>query len=892
MPTTTPRREASVPRLLRARTAASRGVLASILAAIVVASILVCGLSAVAQLQLRAAVRAAVPAPDAPEGWLQLQTRPADDAGAQDAAASALFADVLGDTAVVERLEIGEPGSDLERVAWRVTPDVDTLGPDTIELLSSGLDRLPDAFRESDAAERGAAVSGALPAAVSEVATGARAATALLPVPLIVLGVLAWFAVLQLARLLGLSRGREAALLRARGQSAAQSTVLAAGESTIVALAGVTLGWAVTLAVVPALPGGAGGFAAAVATWPLALVAVAVAAATLAVGQLRAARRAMGAEAAAGRVARAATPAAGVLLVVVAGVLVWQARTAGSGTWGAVVTTLAPALGVAAVALLSVLLFGPVAALVAALAARWRGVSPSYPARQVARRVSAYSVAVALVAIAVCGAALAGGYAGMASTTAVDSQRVQAGAPLRSVLPVGTGDAALAEGVAGVRLAAPALVVPVAAGDEEGLLVALPSAPIPDLLFDVAGAASPEALAETLASESDLVPIPDAELRLQASVRTSVPQAIGDTAVRAWIADDHGTTVELPLDVEVAGSAASTFAARAALPEGEWSLAAVELARGNAWTQVELSFTGFALTTADGTPLDVTLPPVVRLYGGFGAPGISSALVWSAAGEAADRVPMAITSALASALGLAVGDPVDLAFSSSGRVAAGVVASVSDAIPGIGARPGALADLETLTVAQLPAAPTVGEPAATPPLPDQLWAAGDEASAPALAEAIGSPVLVPGSQSTAVTAPVAIVWIASALGGAVLAGVALVALLTAVTRQRAGEVLVLRAIGIPPRRQARQRIAEAVVVVAIAAVLGAVGGWALTALLVPGLVARAIPSAQLTPSLAIDPWPVVGAVLLIAAGCLAGALGIAASLRAQSRSTRLEEAAP
>ncbi len=882
-----------MPRLIRARTRASRGVLASILAAIVVSTALLCGLSAVADLQLRAAVRAAVPDADVPEGWLQLQTRPAADAAAQDAAADALFDEVLGDTAVVERLELGDPGTDFERVAWRITPDPDRLGPDSIERLAAGLDRLPAAFRDSGAEERGASVSGGLAASVAEVAVGARAATALLPVPLIVLGVLAWFAVLQLARLLGLSRGREAALLRARGLSGRQSAMLAGGESAAVAVAGAALGWIVGLVLVPALPGGAGVLPAAVATWPLALLLVLVAASTLAIGQLRAAGRARGSDAAAGRVARAATPAAGILLVVVTGVVIWQARTSPSGVWGIVVATLAPALGVAAVALLAVLLFGPVAALVALLAGRARGISPSYPARQVARRVGAYSVAVALVAIAVCGAVLAGGYAGMAGTTAADSQRVQAGTAMRAVLPVAAGDVARAESVDGVELAAPAIVVPVASSGEDAVLLALPAHAMRDVLFEVAGAAAPSALAEAVGVSSPLAAIPGAELRLDASARSSVPEAIADTTVRAWIVDDAGTTVPLVLDVEATdgGTDGSTFAARAQLPDGAWRLAGIELARGNAWAQVEISFTRFALSV-DGSPLDVALPPVVRLYGGFGAPGVPSALVWSAAGEESDRVPLAITTSLASTLALDVGDPIDLSFSASGRVLGGTVASVSDAIPGIGARPGAVADLEALTVAQLPSAPTIGEPAATPPLPDQLWAAGNEASAPALADELGVPVLVPASQSTAVTAPVTIVWIAAALGGAVLAGVALVALLAAVTRQRAGEVLVLRAIGVAPRRQSRQRVAEAVAVVAIAAALGAAGGFALTALLVPGLVARAVPSAALVPVLSVDGWPVVAAVALIAIGCLAGAVAIAASVAAQSRSTRLEEAAP
>jgi hypothetical protein len=894
MPTMTPPRETRAPRLLRARAGSARGALLSIAAAVCVSALLLCGLSTLAEVQLRDAVRAAVPEASVPEGWLQFQTRPAQDADAQDAAASALFSDVLGDAATVERLTVGEPGTDLERVVWRVTPNPDTLGPRAVDRLASGLEQLPEEFRSSDAAERGASVSGGLADAVVEVAAGARAASALLPVPLVVLGVLAWFAVLQLARLLGLSRGRETALLRARGLSRGQSLALAFGESALVAVVGVGLGWAVAVGVAPLLSADSAAVAAAIDTWPLALGMTAVAALTIAIAQLRATRRASRADAAAGRAARAATPAAGVLLIVVAGVLIWQARESPSGAWGVAVATLAPAMGMAAVAVLSVLLFAPAAALLAGVAARGRGVSPSYPARQVARRVAAYSVAVALVAIAVSGAVLAGGYAGMASTTAQDSQRVQAGAALRAVMPVGAGDVDTVAQAEGVSAATPALVATVAAGDEDGVLLALPAASMADVLFDVPGAASPTQLADDVTVESGFVELAGGSLRVEARARASESGAIADTVVRAWIVDAHDTTVSLTLEAERADAAVAptSFSAEASLPVGEWRLAALEIARGNAWEYADLAFSQIEIFSTGAGALDLPELPIVRLYGGFGSPGISSALAWSATGEEAERVPVAITSALASALALAVGDPVDLAVSASGRVVESTVVSVVEAIPGIGSRPGVLADLATLTSEQLPSRPVVGEPAATPPLPDQLWAAGDEAAAPAMAEALDAPVLTPSSQSTAVTAPVTIVWTASALGGAVLAAIALVALLSAITRQRAGEVLVLRAIGLAPRVQARGRILEAIVVVVTAAVLGVAGGYALTALVVPGLVARAVPSAQLVPALALEVWPVAAALAIIAVGCVVGGLGIARTLRAQSASTRLEEAAP
>ena len=54
--------------------------------------------------------------------------------------------------------------------------------------------------------------------------------------------------------------------------------------------------------------------------------------------------------------------------------------------------------------------------------------------------------------------------------------------------------------------------------------------------------------------------------------------------------------------------------------------------------------------------------------------------------------------------------------------------------------------------------------------------------------------------------------------------VALVALLTALTSQRAGEVLVLRALGIAATQQSRMRAVESGLVVVLAALLGTAGG--------------------------------------------------------------------
>ena len=219
------------------------------------------------------------------------------------------------------------------------------------------------------------------------------------------------------------------------------------------------------------------------------------------------------------------------------------------------------------------------------------------------------------------------------------------------------------------------------------------------------------------------------------------------------------------------------------------------------------------------------------------------------------------------------------------------VADIVEAIPGVGSGPGVLAPLDAISAAPLVTGTRTDSPP-EPPLGHQIWADGPPNAAAGLAESLGAQVTTPTDAASAVTAGLVTAWWACAIGGALLAGVALVALLTALTGQRAGEVLVLRAIGVPPRRQAGMRTVEASVVVALAAVLGAAGGLVLSWLVVPGLAEAAVPVTEVEAVLAVDPWPIVAAAAIVAAALVAFAVGGSAAVRRQGASTRLEEAAP
>src|SRR5690606_8728315 len=136
---TTARDAVPVASLLRHRMRSRRGSLLALILTVAVAVGLVGALSADATLAAAASMRSALPDPATPEGWVQVQTRPAPDPDAQQEAATALLAELFGDTVDVETLRVGDPGSDLERVAWRVTPAPQALSPAGVTQLAAGL---------------------------------------------------------------------------------------------------------------------------------------------------------------------------------------------------------------------------------------------------------------------------------------------------------------------------------------------------------------------------------------------------------------------------------------------------------------------------------------------------------------------------------------------------------------------------------------------------------------------------------------------------------------------------------------------------------------------------------------------------------------------------------
>lgn len=455
-------------RLLARRSGARRGLL--VLLALLVATVAAALGTAVGAVRAAEAdvvhdglTRGGVPA------VVEVTTRlaPEADAAAQDAAlradVDALFAPAPYG---LSREEVPDDDSDDPFVRWTLTPDVAATGPEDLAVLAAGSDALLDTVLADDAvAVRGATVTGDLGERAADAAAAAAAASAVALVPMLVLALAGAVAVAQVARLLATTRAAEVHLLVSRGASAAQLTAAAVAEAALVVAGGAAVGAGAAAAVLGAqgTPGGslAGTLApSAVATAVGALLVLA------AVGGLQArAAAALRVADRSGRTRRAAAWGTVALVVVAAGITTWLLLRYGSplvptpdGGQTDPAAAAAPALVLAAAAVVSVALLGPLSRAWAAATSRRPGTGV-LAARQVARRLAVTAVPVVLVVVAAGSVVLASAYAGTGQHLREAAAGVAAGSDVRVVATEGTpGPAATYAALPGAADAAPVRV--------------------------------------------------------------------------------------------------------------------------------------------------------------------------------------------------------------------------------------------------------------------------------------------------------------------------------------------------------------------------------------------------------------------------------------------------
>jgi hypothetical protein len=715
-------------------------------------------------------------------------------------------------------------------------------------------------------------------ALAEQIAIGTSALLSAAPAPLLLVVILASTATAQLGRLIASAREHETTTIRARGLSKAQAVRIDATEALVVAAVGAVVGLGIAAGVLGLANADPG---AVLSVWWVAPATALVLGAVLVLATRAPSRSGR-------RGARATTATVVVLLIAAAVFVVWQLQFARPQGFDPVVAA-TPAVVLLAAALVALAVFGAIAAAWARVAASRRGLSPSYPARQVARRLPIFAVAVLLVALTVAQSVFASAYSATSTELVTDSAAQRAGADLRVDLAPSTVTAAHVASVAeieGVDAAAPALVNPLEFGDTDAELVAVPADAIERV---VAGSpAELDTLASAVAAPEPFEPpsLGDGATGVRVAVSVDAPQGIGTVPqLVAVVVDARGTAEAIrlirPFEPVYSDTTVVEFEAEGVLPSGQapWRLVAVTA----------------TLPPSIGLPTIVVRLDSVEGVGGDALDiegevtltrDIPGAHVWIAAVAAEPPVvPVAVSADLADRLGLATGDELDFRYAGTGRFGALRVEAVAEEIPGAATPFAVFADLVGVQLSMLQRG-TSFVPAVS------VWASGDPAAAPAMSETLGGrPVATasPGVAASLVGA-LAPAWWVAAVGSVVLSLVAAFAIVQTLGIARRREVGVLRALGVGRGRQARMRGAELGGVLGLAVVLGGAAGAVAAWFTVPRLVAAVTPgvvAADATTSFAIAPLVIVVSALVV--GLALVAVLASAAVRRAARTATLTD---
>lgn len=555
---------------------------------------------------------------------------------------------------------------------------------------------------------------------------------------------------------------------------------------------------------------------------------------------------------------------------------------------------LAPALGLIAAALLLLALAKPVARWAERPAARTRKLQPSLSTRQLARGLGRYSAAILVIALAVGALVIASTYSGTRSLLDASSGQLRVGADERLVFheggPGSAGTSPLLTGryltLPGVTDAAPVVVADVTLPDDvDGVLTAMDAARLPGVMADVQGSVDTTALSQELPAGAPFgTEVPDGTrtVTLLGTLDALAPNRDGPVARTAtvtgavWFESTDGSVLTSPFGPIFLDSGEHVdLEAKTALPEEGtgWRIVAVDIrAQASQYWTVDLTVTGFDATAADdaadddaahgiafaGTDWTSQLPlgdgfgldPAASFasdagtftiglslrYGdrsGARAMAVSEAAPLarvSSYGGTVNPLPVAISRALADALYLDVGDPLELQLKGSVDTVTAVVADIIRYVPGTPSSPAVLADLPSLSEHLLRTSQLV-------PTANELWL--DTEDGPVEVSSLvgsGTRISTPTSSAgTAITAPAETsLWFAAA-GSILFAVLSLGAVMLTVAGARRIDVLVLRAEGVAAPVQARARFGETSVVSVVAIAFGLAGGLIVAILTVPAL---------------------------------------------------------
>ncbi len=675
------------------------------------------------------------------------------------------------------------PGGDSSpAVRWTVTPGLSEVTTSDLPRLSTLSAKTVDRLNSDPEVSGGAvSVSGGLSSTSARVARELETIAGVTPVGSILVVLVGFATLLQLARLLVETRRPESVLLRSRGSSLARIVAAAGVDALVTAVIGAALGATVgVLALVPVF--GTEVFGAVALRAPGGLVVAAVAATvavastlTLTITALVDARRLTRRDSIddSGRIRGTAAAAASALTVIAAGFALWQFQLYGSPIVTDAtgvrhvdsVAVTAPALTIVAIALVALLTFTPIFAVFQRLAGSRRGIQPYQSVVQVARRLGTYAVAILLVAGSVGAIVFAGSLEGTMAALETRSGQLKNGADVRvsGAAEDGQGSQPQLFGrVPGVNAATAVSSLAIVIGDSSAQLVALPSAAMPRVLTTVDGLVDTRGLARALpAGGGDGVPLAAGAKALSLTLSATASQGFegypadaftgprGIVRGAIWLEDDGGSLSRRaldPVDLDRGGRDATT---RFTLPTavGSWTIAAVDLsisARGDLEYTVAIgSITSGATAASErAVPgpsrnwvLQRRISPSVQSGSSIPLPAIGTSffaqgnvdlrLMPALPGvenefsyTAPPPLPVAVTRALARHLDLAIGDTFDFASRDSSVGLPAKVGAITPVVPGTSADFAVLADLSSLNGYFL-------RGTAIPPQPNEIWLRAD-----------------------------------------------------------------------------------------------------------------------------------------------------------------------
>ncbi|MCD2441740.1 hypothetical protein LQ757_05550 [Agromyces sp. SYSU K20354] len=753
-------------------------------------------------------------------------------------------------------------------VRWTALPDTAKLTPDLAAALRATLPNVEPALRDRpELGSSGLGATGDLGATLTRLLAGIGAVRAVAPLPVLVLAFAGLAAITRLATLLGAARRSETTLLRARGASAQRLAGETALEVLVVGAPAAIIGVLVAEAALALTrPGEARdpGIAWLVASVTV-LAAVVIVAGRAFIDARRPVVRGSGDEV--GRAPRTAVAGGALLIAVAAAIALWQFRLYGSplvtSASGGVdvdpVAVLAPVLVLLALSLLALGLTGPVGAVLERLAASRPALVPALPMRQLARRAALYASASFVTMLAVAGLTLTAAFAGawqavdrqMSALTAGGEVRVAfAGRdlvrgpdPLAVTDPFAEDDAITAD--------APVFRGEIRLGSDPATLVA---APVGELAQAAPGTGA-DAVGDPLAASSAAAgaALPEGASRLAVDVTVQAPAGTGGrVAVSTWVLTSDGAATRLPAgEIEIA---AGTGTVESELPDASGlrliGLQASLVGAPGA-DDVRVEFDGIAVhgtavdgTSDDGVATDLAVDSPVALSST--EPEARAKLTTGGS----DPLPVVLADELATRISAEVGDRFAFRVVTGGAELEAVVAGTVPVVPTAGTN-AVFVDLGALSRAAFDegsGVPAFGERWLATSDPDRVASTLEADRRTALSATTRADV----SSATLIGPAVTALWVGCA-GALALALIALVALASALGSARFGEVVVLRALGVPARTQSRSRAAELAVTVGTAIAIGGAIGVA-TALVTARELAHAAVAG--TPSSVVAPFAI------------------------------------